>query len=130
MDKTIETAETYLAGLHGAAPEMGELRRLGISLDSAIAICQNAANERKRSEPAAVPIKPIVLRIPKSTAPVDALDPMLALSLLHTLFQEAERGRPASATTLHHAGWSVSTSLELAQIITASLSAQPRVTRR
>jgi hypothetical protein len=78
------------------------------------------------SEAAAVAaVKPPAPKpVPAAKPHADELDGWSATSMLHTLFQESERGRNACLTTLMSAGWSESTSRELVKVIDASLAIQ------
>jgi hypothetical protein len=123
--------EAYLAALDGAAPDMGELHRLGVPLQEAVAICES---HHKAPEPAPVAKpapKPVAVKA--TSAPLNLtcyvappapaaseLDAESAASQLHDLLQEIERGRPADVTALVRAGWSASTARELVKIINIS----------
>jgi len=122
----------YLAGaIDSGKPDIVALREHGLGPKAAIAICEaiSARHTRKAAAVAALkpPTKPAPLPpLPYSEKPA-AMDSMTALSQIHTLMQECERGRPACLTTLMNAGWSESTARELVKIVNASLTKQRNV---
>jgi len=110
-------------------PDMEQLRREGVPLPEAIAICEAYAAahqvepeleepqpERKLNLAMYVPPLP---RVPQHMEPVGELS---ALSLLHTLCQMIDSGRP-DVTLLVHSGFSPHTAEELTSLIH---SAHPR----
>lgn len=117
--------ETYLATLNGAAPDMGELHRMGVPLAEAVDICSAA---HKAPEPLPLPIveEPSVERklnlamykepLPRSAPHLEPVHELSALSLLHTLCSMIDAGR-ADVTLLVHQGFSPSTAEELAALI-------------
>jgi hypothetical protein len=141
LDKQIETMEpsaavlnslgfawqlaAYLAAIiKSGAPDLSELRSHGLPLETAISIAQAISARHARRAAALKPPAPKPVPAPAVPKLPEPLDAGAAASQLHTLFQEAERGRPACLTTLIRAGWSEATSRELKKIIDASLAAQ------
>jgi len=108
-------------------PDLAELRYCGIGQEDAVNICTKiAARHARKAAAVAAPAPPKPMPAPvKPAAP--ELDGWSATSMLHTLFQEAERGRNGCLTTMMSAGWSESTSRELVKVINASLAIQREI---
>ena len=127
-------------------PDLGALRDCGIDQEEAVAICTKIAARHARRDAAVLAVAapkpaPVVAPKPTPSAPVpaapkavpapiaDAMDGMSALSMLHTLCEQAVSGRRACLTTLMNDGWSESFSRELVKVVNASLTVQRKVTR-
>lgn len=120
-------ARNYLASLNGAAPDMGELQRLGVPMQRAIALCS------ARHKPAEPP-KPVVkaqaapkpeLNLAAYVPPIEPprkvpivantndVDRILCLSLLHTVVEMISGNCHIDPTRLAWEGLSDAASNEL-----------------
>ncbi|SIO53817.1 hypothetical protein SAMN05443247_07620 [Bradyrhizobium erythrophlei] len=124
-----ETAATLVRFIKSGQPDMAALKDHGLPLETAISICQAISAHHARRAAALALAKPMPAASPKPmpAAPApkpDGMDGMSAMSMLHTLCEQAVSGRYACITTLMNDGWSESTSRELVKIINASLTIQ------
>jgi hypothetical protein len=114
-----QTAAYLATCIKSGNVSLEELRHHGLSQETAVDIATSIAKRHQRRAAALAALRPPA---PKPAPAPEQLDSMTALSMLHTMFQEAERGRPACITVLMGAGWSASTARELKKIIDASLA--------
>jgi hypothetical protein len=127
---TWETAATLAKCISSGDISLEELRSHGLSQEAAVDIATSISKRHARKAAALAAVKPPPAPKPTPAVPApksDAMDGMSAMSQLHTLFQEAERGQRACLTTLINAGWSENTSRELVKVINASLATQRKI---
>ena len=130
-----QLAHCLAGSIESGKPDMVPLRDHGLGPKAAIAVCiaiaarharRAAALAALKPQPKPAPLPPLPYCEPLPAKP-DAMDGMSALSMLHTLTQEYERGRPACLTTLMNAGWTEPTARELVKVVNASLAKQRNV---
>lgn len=129
-------AKAYLKNLDGAPPDMGELARLGVPQDEAIALCEKYHRPPEPPKPVAVApapqpapvaprgicINPVPIgyaprAIPATMPPErESLPRMAAISMLHSLAQQWDSER-ADIAALVSDGWSRALAEEFAFII-------------
>lgn len=121
-----QTAATLARFIKTGEPDLGELRDHGIAQATAVEICTSisARHARKAAALAAVPSLPAPAPKPAPKPDAEDMYGMKALSMLHTLFQQAESGRIPCLTLLMNDGWSESTARELVRTINAARTAR------
>ena len=132
-----ETAATLARFIKTGEADVMALKLHGLPLDQSVEICEAVTKRhaRKAAALASVPILPAPAPAPPATVVQEAeMYPMKALSMLHTLFEQAECAASAAAlrgripripcaTTLTQDGWSVATAKELVTVINAARKA-------
>lgn len=114
--------------IQSGKPDLFELKSHGLAQEIAVEIAEAIGKRHARVAAARAAMKAEVVALspnaPKALPPLPyaarAIAPEDALSMIHTIFEMSESGRPACMTTLCREGWSDGTSKELARIIDAA----------
>jgi hypothetical protein len=127
LGMAFKLAECLDRGITTGAIDLGALREFGVEQATAISICDEIRKRWLRRQAAlevaakmlAVPVaKPKVEKA--ANLPVEPLDPMVALSKLHTLHEELDSPLPPCVTALTRDHWSEATAKEIVATIIAA----------